>query len=139
MLVSHVLYGHQEHKIALWQKIVFPIWIWKVFIHAKHEAFEFKYDPESMKDLEEKHMKPIGIYLYFFTVIYYAIMFICPFVFVHHECAVGLSHHALWIYGIYAIITAIWEVYTVLKIQRMIHKKEILQFNKWHAMELIMG
>ena len=139
MWESHLYTKHHAHKIPVWQKIVFPIWIWKTFIHAKHEAFEFKYDPESIKILEQSHMGIIGFYLYFFTIIYYAIMFICPFIFVSHECAVGLSHEALWIYGIYALVTAVWEVYTVLKIQRTIKKKEILEFNRWHAMELLMG
>ena len=140
MLTSHVLYDkHSDHKIALWQKIVFPIWLWKTLIHAKHEAFEFKYDPDSMRMLEQEHMYWVGIYLYLFTIIYYGIMFICPFVFVSHTCAVGLSHEALWIYGIYALLTAIWEVRTVLKIQHELHNKEILQFNRWHAIELLMG
>ena len=44
---------HHDHvEIKCWQYIVFPVWIWKTFIHAKHEAFRFKYDSMSLKAVE---------------------------------------------------------------------------------------
>ena len=133
------MHDHHGHEIKCWQKIIFPIWIWKSFIHAKHEAFEFKYEPEAMRTLEEEQMKIIGIVLYFTTVIYYSIVFVCPFVFVSHECGVGLSHWALYIYFIYAFISSVWEVFSVLRIQRKVRDAGILSFNRWHATELVMG
>ena len=66
-------------------------------------------------------------------------MLTLPFIFVHEECAAGIQAPALWIYAIYAALTAIWEVFTVLKIQRVCNNKEILDFNLWHGTELVMG
>lgn len=43
---------HHHHEIPLWQKIVFPIWLWKSLIHDKHEAFRFKYDTVSINAVE---------------------------------------------------------------------------------------
>ena len=118
MFASAVFHGgHHGHEIRTWEKIVFPIWLWKTFIHAKHEAFEFKYNPDALKMLEDEQMKFIGIVLYATTVVYYAIVFSCPFIFVSHECGVGLAPQAMWIYGVYAIVTAFWEVFTVLRMQ----------------------
>ena len=51
----HVAETMEDHhlEIKCWHYIVFPVWIWKTFIHAKHEAFRFKYDSESLIDLEK--------------------------------------------------------------------------------------
>ena len=44
----------EEHEVEIkcWHYIVFPVWIWKTFIHAKHEAFRFKYFCDSIKEVE---------------------------------------------------------------------------------------
>lgn len=83
---------------------------------AKKKAFEFKYEPTIMKTLERDQMKAIGYLQFFYTIVFYAIMLSLPFIFVEDECAAGMKPPALWIYGIYAAMTALWEIYTVLKI-----------------------
>ena len=47
------MHGHHHEHYKCWEyALVFP-WLWKSFIHAKHEAFAFKYDPEIMRLLED--------------------------------------------------------------------------------------
>ena len=125
---------------------IFP-WVWKSFVHAKHEAFAFKYDPEIMRLLEEKEMQPIRVMMYFWSVVYYIILFALPFVFRVNYCG-GLFYDGLyWTYGAYAILNAGWEVYIVLRIQNEIRQKfrlksqakKLLDFNRWHVVELFMG
>ena len=78
--------------------------------------------------------------LYITTAIYFAIMFSFPFAFVNGtKCAEGF-HVSMYItYAVYAGITAIIEVATVLAIQRLIDDKHVLSFNRWHVVELFMG
>ena len=91
-------------------------WISKSFIHAKHEAFAFKYDPEIMQHLEENEMKQIRIMMYFSSIMYYIILFVLPFVFKTDHCG-GLFYEGLYLsYGAYAVLNACWEVYIVLRI-----------------------
>ena len=47
-----VMADDHHPEIRCWHRVVFPVWIWKTFIHAKHEAFRFKYDSESLKLVE---------------------------------------------------------------------------------------
>ena len=101
--------------------MIFP-WLWKSFIHAKHEAFAFKYDPEVMHFLEENEMKPIRVMMYFWSVMYYFILFGLSFVFKQQYCG-GLFYEQLYYcYGAYAILNGIWEVYLVLRIQKKIRE-----------------
>lgn len=44
--------GHELH-LKCWHYIVFPVWIWKTFIHAKHKAFHHKFDSKALKEVEE--------------------------------------------------------------------------------------
>ena len=112
---------HEEYK--WWHYATILPWIWKSFIHAKHEAFAFKYDPEIMRHLEQNEMQQITIMMYFWSTMYYLILFVLPFVFKKHYCG-GLFYYELYIcYGAYAILNAIWEVYIVLRIQNVIRKK----------------
>ena len=76
--------------------------------------------------------------LYLNSVIYYIIMFICPNIFVE-ECGEGLNYISHIIYIAYAVLTFIFEIHTALKIQRKLDDPELLKFNKWHFVELIMG
>ena len=116
-LVAQKKLGHGHHDHYHWwdYALVFP-WLWKSFVHAKHEAFAFKYDPEVMRLLEENEMRPIRIMMYFWTVVYFIIIFASPFIFKQHYCG-GLFYHDLYyVYGTYAILNAIWEVNAVLRI-----------------------
>ena len=45
-------HGHHDHY-QWWHYVLFFPWVWKSFVHYKHEAFAFKYDPEIMRLLEE--------------------------------------------------------------------------------------
>ena len=119
----HELEEHHHHGYKWWDyALVFP-WIWKSFVHAKHEAFAFKYDPEVMTLLEHTEMVPIRIMMYFWSVMYYLILFVLPFIFKKEYCG-GLFYVELYIiYGTYAILNAFWEVYVVLRIQSVIRHK----------------
>ena len=108
-------HGHHDHY-HWWDYCLFLPWVWKSFVHAKHEAFAFKYDPEVMRLLEENEMRNIRIMMYFWTVMYYIIIFSLPFVFKQHYCG-GLFYVELYFcYGTYAVLNAFWEVYIVLRI-----------------------
>ena len=113
--------GHHHEHYKWWHyALVFP-WAWKSFIHAKHEAFAFKYDPEIMLHLEKKEMKPIRRMMFFWSIMYFIILFALPFVFKQPYCG-GLFYNELYvIYAVYALLNGIWEVYVVLRIQNQIH------------------
>ena len=113
--------GHEHHEhYKLWEYLLLFPWLWKSFVHAKHEAFAFKYDPEVMRLLEENEMRNIRIMLYFWTVMYYILIFSTPFLFKQHYCG-GLFYKELYLcYGTYAVLNAVWEVYIVLRIQALI-------------------
>ena len=85
--------------------------------------------------------------MYFWSIMYYIILFVLPFVFKQDYCG-GLFYHWLFIvYGSYALLNAAWEVYIVLRIQTEIRRafknkqaaKKLLDFNRWHVVELFMG
>ena len=130
-------HAHTVH-LKCWHYIVFPVWIWKTFIHAKHEAFRFKYDSIQMQKLELSQMKSIGIAMYFFTFIYFGMMFGFPFIFVENECGVGIDAWVYIFYAVYAVLTAIYEVIAVKRIESAVDD-EYLKFNRWHVVELFMG
>ena len=69
-----------------------------------------------MRLLEENEIKPIRIMMYFWTVIYFLIIFSTPFVFKKDYCG-GLFYEELYyVYASYALLNALWEVYVVLRI-----------------------
>ena len=73
-----------------------------------------------MRLLEENEMRNIRIMLYFWTVMYYILIFSTPFLFKQHYCG-GLFYKELYLcYGTYAVLNAVWEVYIVLRIQALI-------------------
>ena len=41
---KHLGHGHHDHYHWYDYALLLP-WLWKSFVHAKHEAFAFKYDP----------------------------------------------------------------------------------------------
>ena len=126
-----------DHELSCGQKACLPLWCWKSFIHAKHEAFRFKYDVDALKLVEEM-MPSMTRVLYINSIVYYIIMFVCPFVFVN-ECGLGMNMTAHYIYMVYSLATAFFEGITVIRIQNRINNKNILQFNRWHFVELLMG
>ena len=146
-LAAESMHGHHHEHYKCWEyALVFP-WLWKSFIHAKHEAFAFKYDPEVMRLIETHEMKPVKVMMYFWSIMYYIILFILPFVFKQDYCG-GLFYDELFlVYGTYAVLNAAWEVYIVLRIQTEIRTayknkqaaKKLLDFNRWHVVELFMG
>jgi len=123
--------------VSTWQKICLPIWCWKSFTHAKHEAFRFKYDTASLNKVEES-MTPITIILYVNALIFYGICFICPFAFKKH-CGKGIDPASHYIYGIYSLLNLVMEVVLAVRIQRLVNNESILKLNKWHWVELLMG
>lgn len=73
---------HHHHATPLWQKICFPIWCWKSLIHDKHEAFRFKYDSKAINRIEDEMMPGVKSQLYWWTVVYYTIIFVMPYFFI---------------------------------------------------------
>lgn len=126
-------------EIKCWHRIIFPIWIWKTFIHAKHEAFRFKFDADKLMDVEAKSMKAVGIAMYVLTFTYFTMMFLLPSLFIEGECGAGIDNWVYYLYGTQALITSIYEVASVKIIERRISMEDILSFNRWHVVELIMG
>lgn len=120
-------------------KLCLPLWCWRSFIHDKHEAFRFKYDTKKLQELEQYMIKKHYVkILYLNSLIYYFIMFGCPFLF-RDECSVGVQLTTHFIYGSYSIFTIILEIMMVYNIQRKLGDKNLLRFNKWHFVELFMG
>ena len=72
---------HHHSHYRCWEYALFFPWLWKSMVHAKHEAFAFAYNPEVMRHLEDSEMKPIRVMMYFWSVMYYLILFVLPFIF----------------------------------------------------------
>ena len=108
--------AHEHHKIKLWEKIVFPVWIFKVLIHDKHEAFRFKYNTNAINNLETKLMPGILKRLYLSSIFYYTIVFILPNFFTKNECGKAFKVELFYIYGVYTLISMILETYAVIRI-----------------------
>ena len=83
-------------------------------------------------------MDSITVSLYFNSLVYFIIMFVCPFTFVE-PCGGGVNPVSHFIYLVYAIISGVWEVWAVFKIQKSVNDERMLKFNKWHWVELLMG
>ena len=77
--------------------------------------------------------------LYAWTITYYFITFFLPFFFTFNDCGKTFKPTLYYIYLGYTALNSLWEIYTVLKIQRCVKKASILHFNKWHFVELCMG
>ena len=92
----------EEHDVHIkcWQYILFPVWIKKTFMHAKHEAFRFKYDSKSLMEVEKHSMRGIGFAMYALTFIYFCTMFGLPSFFIEGECGDGLGNWVFYTYGI---------------------------------------
>jgi hypothetical protein len=132
-----ILSKHKIH-LPLWQKIVFPIWLWKSLMHDKHEAFAFKYDTRILLRVENEIMESIGTILYVNAACYYFIAFFCPFYFAD-QCGEGLHMQTHLIYFTFALASIIIECMIVFWIQTVVHNKSLLRLNKWHCIELFLG
>lgn len=84
-------------------------------------------------------MPSIKSQLYLWSVVYYTIMFVLPQFAIIHDCGKTFNVWLFYTYGAYLILQAVWEVYSVLKIQNYLQDKALLHFNKWHFVELFMG
>ena len=58
--------------------------------------------------------------------VYYIIVFLLPYFFIKHDCGKTFDMALYYIYGAYMLLSAIWEVYTVLKIQNLLNNKKLL-------------
>lgn len=54
--------------------------------------------------------------LYFWTVVYYIIILVLPVIFIKHECEETFHNSLFIIYGIYLVLTSVWEIKVVLSI-----------------------
>mmetsp|Transcript_41316 Transcript_41316/g.47640 ORF Transcript_41316/g.47640 Transcript_41316/m.47640 type:complete len:85 (+) Transcript_41316:131-385(+) len=81
----------------------------------KVEAFRFKYDPVKLADLEN-NMGMITWILYINAVLYYILCIGCPIVF-SQGCGSGIHFISHIIYGIYALINFLFELWIVIRIQ----------------------
>ena len=120
------------------QKACLPFWCWKSFIHDKHEAFRFKYDTKALLMVEDELMGGVTWLLYLNSLFYYTIMFLCPVLFLGN-CGEGIGSEAHYIYGAFSLLSVIMEIAIVHKIETKIDNPLILKFNKWHAVEILMG
>lgn len=77
--------------------------------------------------------------LYFWTVIYYLIVFVAPYILKEPECEETFDFSLFILYGVYLLLTSVWEIKVVLDIQKLLNNKKLLHFNKWHVVELFMG
>lgn len=76
--------------------------------------------------------------LYVNIIIYYLIMIVCPLSF-RNKCGYGLNPISHFIYGIYSILSLIFEVRTTFWIKNHLNNPQLLTINKWHWVELIFG
>jgi hypothetical protein len=65
--------------------------------------------------IEEELMGGLTVYLYSASIIYYIIMFICPFL-LANECNGGINPIAHFIYVGYSVSAFLFEIFFVLRI-----------------------
>ena len=112
----HNAHGVHHHEIPCWQKVCFPIWLWKSLIHDKHEAFRFKYDTAAITKVEKLLMKDIKKQLYYWSIVYYFLTFVAPYIFIEHGCGKTYEPMLFILYGAYLFLAGIWEIHKVVKI-----------------------
>lgn len=129
--------SHEELELKTWHKVCFPVWLWKTLIHAKHEAFRFKYQTTKMTELDAK-IGWISLLLYINTLIYYVVSLGGPFYYVN-ECGKGIHPGAHYWYLAYSMINLVCEFSFVFYIQKRLNDVNLLEINRWHYVELAMG
>lgn len=111
--------------------------LWRKLMIDKKQAFKFKYDTHAL-NMVENNQGPISYLLYINTVLFYLACILVP-IQNANECGKGIKTASHAIYGFYATINLITELYLVLRLEREVHNSDLLKFNSWHFMELIMG
>jgi hypothetical protein len=76
--------------------------------------------------------------MYFNALVYYVIVFVCPFLFAK-KCGKGIKYEAYYIYGGYSVYTLLFELFTLLRLQNTINNPNVFSLNKWHFVELLFG
>ena len=84
-------------------------------------------------------MPRIKRHLYWWTVVYYLFIIVLPYVAIHEECGRTYDPWIYYLFGTYMVFSGLWEICQVLEIQRIANNKRLLEFNKWHTVELFMG
>ena len=77
--------------------------------------------------------------MYWWSVAYYLIILVIPYAAVPSECGKTYDPWLYYLFGVYITFSGVWEICQVLEIQRLANNKRLLQFNKWHTVELFMG
>jgi hypothetical protein len=72
------------------------------------------------------------------TLLYYFVSFFGPFYYVA-ECGKGIHASAHFLYMAYSLINLFFEAWVVYKIQKMLCDLYLLELNRWHFVELLMG
>lgn len=85
-------------------------------IHDKHEAFRFKYDTDAIKRVEINLMHDIKKQLYYWSIVYYFLTFVAPYIFIEHECEKTYEPYLFYMYGAYLVLSGIWEIKKVYEI-----------------------
>ena len=62
--IIKLLQVEDNTKVLWWEKVLFPIWIWKSFQVSKQEALRFKFDTVALNKLENEMMDKITWILY---------------------------------------------------------------------------
>jgi len=84
-------------------------------------------------------MPGVKYQLYWWSLIYYFIVFVVPYFFMENNCEKTFSFWLFVFYAAYVVLCAVWEIVIVFRIQKLLAKPSLLQFNKWHFVELFMG
>ena len=110
--IDEHLRTHHNQNVPLWQKIIFPIWCFKILMDYKHEAFRFKYDTDSLLYIENYTMKWLGPVLFANGFLYYVMVIAPPLVFID-ECETGIGFGSHYVFVAYLVMNIILEVTTV--------------------------
>lgn len=88
--------------------------------------------------VENELMDGVTKLLYLNSLIYYTIMFVCPVIFLG-DCGEAFVDGAHYAYAAFALLTVVGEIVIVKRIEKKINNPLVLKFNKWHAVEILMG
>lgn len=109
-------------------------------MHAKHEAFRFKYVTKGLVELEQGVMRIINFVIYLNALAFYAIVLMFPLFFTH-PCGEGFDNRAHAAYGAYAFANVIFETSVVFYVVKSLNSNEekVIELNRWHVVELLFG
>ena len=110
--IRNTLLIHHVDTVPLWQKILFPVWLFKILMVHKHEAYRFKYDTDSLVYLEQTTMRWVGILLFIAAFLYYVMVLAPPLIFLN-ECGQGINYISHYVFGTYLLLNIVFEVTVV--------------------------